>query len=348
MTMDVLVIGTGISGLSYAIHVADNNPETSLVLISKSDLNEGNTRYAQGGIAVVSNFKKDSFDKHVSDTLKAGAGTCDPEVVKFVIEEGNERLTELMNWGAQFDKKEKKLDLAKEAGHSENRIVHFKDQTGKHIQEALIEKIKTFPNIELLEQHTLVDLITDHHSVKKENRCYGAYVISQEEEKIIKITSKITVLSTGGAGSLFAHSTNPEIATGDGLGAAYRARVLMLKLPYVQFHPTALYPQVNGNTFLITEAIRGAGAKLFNSKGERFMLKNDPKAELAPRDIVARGIQREIELQKENFVWLNGSKIDMEQWKTHFPTILETCKSLCIELPKDSIPVVPAAHYFCG
>ena len=194
MTKDVLVIGTGISGLSYAIHVADNNHETSLVLISKSDLNEGNTRYAQGGIAVVSNFKKDSFDKHVSDTLKAGAGTCDPEVVKFVIEEGNERLTELMNWGAQFDKKEKKLDLAKEAGHSENRIVHFKDQTGKHIQEALIEKIKTFPNIELLEQHTLVDLITDHHSVKKENRCYGAYVISQEEEKIIKITSKITVL----------------------------------------------------------------------------------------------------------------------------------------------------------
>jgi L-aspartate oxidase len=348
MTKDVLVIGTGISGLSYAIHVADNNPETSLVLISKSDLNEGNTRYAQGGIAVVSNFKKDSFDKHVSDTLKAGAGTCDPEVVKFVIEEGNERLTELMNWGAQFDKKEKKLDLAKEAGHSENRIVHFKDQTGKHIQEALIEKIKTFPNIELLEQHTLVDLITDHHSVKKENRCYGAYVISQEEEKIIKITSKITVLSTGGAGSLFAHSTNPEIATGDGLGAAYRARVLMLELPYVQFHPTALYPQVNGNTFLITEAIRGAGAKLFNSKGERFMLKNDPKAELAPRDIVARGIQREIELQKENFVWLNGSKIDMKQWKTHFPTILETCKSLGIELPKDSIPVVPAAHYFCG
>ena len=348
MTKDVLVIGTGISGLAYAIHVADNNPETSLVLISKSDLNEGNTRYAQGGIAVVSNFKKDSFDKHVSDTLNAGAGTCDPEVVKFVIEEGHERLIELMNWGAQFDKKETKLDLAKEAGHSENRIVHYKDQTGQHIQEALIEKIKTYPNIELLEQHTLVDLITDHHSIKKENRCYGAYVISQKEEKIIKITAKITVLSTGGAGSLFAHSTNPKIATGDGLGAAYRARVLMSDLPYVQFHPTALYPRVNGNTFLITEAVRGAGAQLFNSKGERFMLKNDPRAELAPRDIVARGIQREIEQQKEDFVWLNGSEIDMKQWETHFPTILETCKSLDIALPQDAIPVVPAAHYFCG
>ena len=348
MTKDVLVIGTGISGLAYAIHVADNNPGTSLVLISKSDLNEGNTRYAQGGIAVVSNFKKDSFDKHVSDTLNAGAGTCDPEVVKFVIEEGHERLTELMNWGAQFDKKETKLDLAKEAGHSENRIVHYKDQTGQHIQEALIEKIKTYPNIELLEQHTLVDLITDHHSIKKENRCYGAYVISQKEEKIIKITAKITVLSTGGAGSLFAHSTNPKIATGDGLGAAYRARVLMSDLPYVQFHPTALYPRVNGNTFLITEAVRGAGAQLFNSKGERSMLKNDPRAELAPRDIVARGIQREIEQQKDDFVWLNGSEIDMKQWETHFPTILETCKSLDIALPQDPIPVVPAAHYFCG
>jgi len=348
MTKDVLVIGTGISGLTYAIHVAENNPNISLVLLSKSDLKEGNTRYAQGGIAVVSNFKKDSFDKHVADTLIAGAGTCDPEVVKFVIEEGHERVTELMNWGAQFDKKEKKLDLAKEAGHSENRIVHYKDQTGQHIQEALIEKIKTYPNIELLEQHTLVDLITDHHSKEKANRCYGAYVISQKEEKILKITAKITVLSTGGAGSLYAHSTNPKIATGDGLGAAYRARVRMAGLPYVQFHPTALYPQVNGNTFLITEAVRGAGAKLYNSNGERFMLKTDPRAELAPRDIVARGIQREIEQQIEGFVWLDGSEIEMKQWKEHFPTILETCKDLDIKLPKERIPVVPAAHYFCG
>jgi len=348
MTKDVLVIGTGISGLTYAIYVAENNPNISLVLLSKSDLKEGNTRYAQGGIAVVSNFKKDSFDKHVADTLIAGAGTCDPEVVKFVIEEGHERVTELMNWGAQFDKKEKKLDLAKEAGHSENRIVHYKDQTGQHIQEALIEKIKTYPNIELLEQHTLVDLITDHHSKEKANRCYGAYVISQKEEKIFKITAKITVLSTGGAGSLYAHSTNPKIATGDGLGAAYRARVRMAGLPYVQFHPTALYPQVNGNTFLITEAVRGAGAKLYNSKGERFMLKTDPRAELAPRDIVARGIQREIEQQSEGFVWLDGSEIEMKQWKEHFPTILETCKDLDIKLPKERIPVVPAAHYFCG
>ena len=170
MTKDVLVIGTGISGLTYAIQIAEENPNISMVLISKSDMKEGNTRYAQGGIAVVSNFKKDSFEKHIEDTLTAGAGTCDPEVVKFVIEEGYERVNELIEWGAQFDKKRKKLDLAKEAGHSEKRIVHFKDQTGQHIQEALLITIKTYPNIELLEQHTLVDLITDHHSKEKVNR----------------------------------------------------------------------------------------------------------------------------------------------------------------------------------
>lgn len=348
MTKDILVIGTGISGLAYAIQVAEENPNVSMVLISKSNLNEGNTRYAQGGIAVVSNFKKDSFKKHILDTLTAGAGTCNPNVVKFVIEEGYDRVRELMAWGAQFDKKRKQLDLAKEAGHSEKRIVHYKDQTGQHIQEALIAKIKNYPNIELLEQHTLVDLITDHHSAEKANRCYGAYVISQKEELIKKITAKITVLSTGGAGSLYAHSTNPEIATGDGLGAAYRARVLMDRLPYVQFHPTALFPKINGHTFLITEAVRGAGAKLLNTKGERFMLKNDPRAELAPRDIVARGIQSEIKNQKEEFVWLDGSAIDHKLWQTHFPTILATCKNLGIHLPKDPIPIVPAAHYFCG
>lgn len=348
MTKDILVIGTGISGLAYAIQVAEENPTVSMVLISKSDLSEGNTRYAQGGIAVVSDFKKDSFTKHIQDTLTAGAGTCNPEVVKFVIEEGYDRVRELIAWGAQFDKKRKQFDLAKEAGHSEKRIVHYKDQTGQHIQEALIEKIKTYPNIELLEQHTLVDLITDHHSIEKANRCYGAYVISQEEELIKKITAKITVMSTGGAGSLYAHTTNPEIATGDGLGSAYRARVLMDGLPYIQFHPTALYPKINGHTFLITEAVRGAGGKLLNTQGERFMLKNDLKAELAPRDIVARGIQSEIKNQKEGFVWLDGSRIDKKQWETHFPTILETCSSLGIDLPKDPIPVVPAAHYFCG
>ena len=288
MVQDLLVIGTGISGLTFAIKVAEENSKCTITLISKNDINEGNTRYAQGGIAVVRNLKKDSTEKHIKDTLLAGDEGCDPDVVKFVVEEANLRLDELIKWGTAFDKKKEKLHLAMEGGHSENRIVHYKDQTGKQIQEVLTAKVKTFPNITILENHTLVDLITDHHSKTKGNRCYGAYVISQEEEKIIKISSKITVLSTGGAGSLYAYSTNPSIATGDGLGAAYRAKVQLEGLPFVQFHPTALRDKVNGNVFLITEAVRGAGGKLHNTQHEEFLLNEDPRGALAPRDIVAR------------------------------------------------------------
>ena len=348
MFTDVLIIGTGISGLSFAIKLALNDPKISMVLISKDQVSEGNTKYAQGGIAVVSDFQKDSFQKHIKDTLIAGDGACDHEVVKFVVEEGKDRLEELINWGTQFDTQQENLHLVKEGGHSEKRVVHYKDHTGLHIQQALINKIKSFPNIKILENHTLVDLITDHHSSKKSNRCYGAYVISKEKESILKINAKITALCTGGNGSLYAHSTNPAIATGDGLGAAYRAKVHMDKLPYVQFHPTALFHQVNGNTFLITEAVRGAGAKLRNSLGERFMSKYDVRKELAPRDIVARAIQREIHKQKEKFVTLDCSDIDLETWEKRFPNIYETCLKLDINLPKDPIPVVPAAHYFCG
>ena len=273
MDTNILVIGSGISGLTYAIKMAEQNPDIEITMISKNNLLESNTRYAQGGIAVVSNFKKDSFEKHVEDTLIAGAGQCDEEVVKFVVEEGHDRLQELIEWGAQFDVKSNVLHLTKEGGHSEKRIVHHKDKTGLEIQKSLIKKIKTFANISLLENHTLVDLITDHHSGSEYKRCYGAYVISNLEQEIIKISAQITVLSTGGAGQLFSHSTNPKNATGDGLGAAYRAKVYMEGLPYVQFHPTALYPKVNGNTFLISEAVRGEGALLKSLAGERFMLK---------------------------------------------------------------------------
>lgn len=348
MVQDLLVIGTGISGLTFAIKVAEENSKCTITLISKNDINEGNTRYAQGGIAVVRNLKKDSTEKHIKDTLLAGDEGCDPDVVKFVVEEANLRLDELIKWGTAFDKKKEKLHLAMEGGHSENRIVHYKDQTGKQIQEVLTAKVKTFPNITILENHTLVDLITDHHSKTKGNRCYGAYVISQEEEKIIKISSKITVLSTGGAGSLYAYSTNPSIATGDGLGAAYRAKVQLEGLPFVQFHPTALRDKVNGNVFLITEAVRGAGGKLHNTQHEEFLLNEAPRGALAPRDIVARGIQKQIQKQKEKFVWLDGSSIPKTIWKSRFPNIYKTCSSIGIQLPQDPIPVVPAAHYFCG
>tara|TARA_B110000037_G_scaffold222969_1_gene300950 strand:- start:1299 stop:2852 length:1554 start_codon:yes stop_codon:yes gene_type:complete len=348
MFTDVLIIGTGISGLSFAIKLAQNDPGISITLISKDQVSEGNTKYAQGGIAVVSDFEKDSFKKHIQDTLLAGDGTCDREVVKFVVEEGKDRLKELIKWGSQFDTQQENLHLVKEGGHSEKRVVHYKDHTGLHIQQVLVNKIKSFNNIKILENHTLVDLITDHHSKEKYKRCYGAYVISKVEESILKISSKITALCTGGAGSLYAHSTNPPIATGDGLGAAYRAKVHMDKLPYVQFHPTALYHKVNGNTFLITEAVRGAGGKLRNSLGECFMDNYDPRKELAPRDIVARAIQKEIQKQKEKFVYLDSCNIDSKTWKNRFPKIYQTCSKLDIHLPQDFIPVVPAAHYFCG
>ena len=271
MDTNILVIGSGISGLTYAIKMAEQNPSLEITIISKNNLLESNTKYAQGGIAVVSNFKKDSFDKHVEDTLIAGAGECNEEVVKFVVKEGHERLQELIEWGTHFDKTRNELHLTKEGGHSEKRIVHNKDKTGLEIQKSLIKKIKTFTKISLLENHTLVDLITDHHTGGSYKRCYGAYVISNLEQEIIKISSQITVLSTGGAGQLFSHTTNPKNATGDGLGAAYRAKVYMERLPFVQFHPTALFPKVNGNTFLISEALRGEGAILKSKSGKRFI-----------------------------------------------------------------------------
>lgn len=348
MITDILVIGSGISGLTYAIKIGEQNPDLRLTMISKNNLLESNTRYAQGGIAVVSNFKKDSFDKHIQDTLIAGAGKCDKEVVRFVVEEGHERLQELMNWGAHFDKKKNSLHLTKEGGHSEKRIVHYKDRTGLEIQESLIRKIKTFPNISLLENHTLVDLITDHHTGSNHQRCFGAYVISNLEQEIIRISSKITVLTTGGAGQLFSHTTNPENATGDGLGAAYRAKVFMKALPFVQFHPTALYPKIDGNTFLISEAVRGEGGILKNANGERFMPNYDPQAELAPRDIVARSIAKEILKSGEDYVYLDCSPIKAEDFINQFPTILDNCKKISINPLEKPIPVIPAAHYFCG
>lgn len=348
MTTDILVIGSGISGLTYAIKIAEHHPEIKMVLIAKDELMETNTRYAQGGIAVVSNFKKDSFEKHVEDTLIAGDGRCDKNVVEFVIEEGHERLKELQHWGAQFDTKKKKLHLTKEGGHSEKRIVHYKDQTGLQIQQALIKKIKTFPNVRCLENHVLVDLITDHHTKTENKKCYGAYVISKEKEEIITIGSKATVLTTGGAGQLYKHTTNPNGATGDGLGAAYRAKVKIQGLAYVQFHPTALVPKVDGATFLITEAVRGEGAVLKNKRGEAFMEGYDVRKDLAPRDVVARAIAQEMQKNNSSSIDLDCSSIDNEKFKNHFPTIYATCRQLGIEVPEQPIPIAPAAHYFCG
>ncbi|CAI8217259.1 MAG: L-aspartate oxidase [Flavobacteriaceae bacterium] len=348
MTTDILVIGSGISGLTYAIKIAEHHPEIELVLIAKDELLETNTRYAQGGIAVVSDFKQDSFKKHIKDTLIAGDGMCEASVVQFVIEEGHQRLKELQEWGTQFDTLKEELHLTKEGGHSEKRIVHYKDQTGLQIQEALIKKIKSFPNVRCLENHVLVDLITDHHTKTKNKKCYGAYVISKEKEEIITIGSKATILTTGGAGQLYSHTTNPAGATGDGLGAAYRAKVKIQGLSYVQFHPTALVPKIDGATFLITEAVRGEGGVLKNKHGKAFMATYDLRADLAPRDIVARAIAQEMQNTHATSIALDCSKIGKKQFKEHFPTIYQNCHQLGIQVPEQSIPVAPAAHYFCG
>lgn len=395
---DSLVIGSGIAGLSFAIKLAINSPEKEVLLLTKRALIETNTKYAQGGIAVVQNFELDSFEKHISDTLIAGDGLCKPEVVSFVVSEGPERLEELVSWGTHFDLAAKAQNsaspfhLGKEGGHSAKRIVHFKDRSGYEIQQSLIAKVKSLPNVRILEDHTLVDLITNHHiglattstgfaegqnhqdlenapvsesenppkdkvldsgltqRNLKENQCYGAYVISQKDAEIIKITAQATILSTGGAGQLYAHTTNPEGASGDGLAAAYRAKVHIEKLPYVQFHPTALALPVRAETFLISEAVRGAGAILKNAAGQAFMAAYDARKDLAPRDVVARAIEIEIKKQdpSENYVYLDATHLGRTAFETEFPNIYKACVSVGIDPLTDYIPVLPAAHYFCG
>ena len=349
MHADVLVIGTGIAGLSYAVRLAAQCPDKKIIMISKRDLLESNTKYAQGGIAVVSNFSNDSYADHVEDTLRASDYTSDPKVVDFVVREGPMRVRELMDWGADFDKSGPSLHLGKEGGHSAKRIVHHKDQSGLHIQNALIAKARALDNIQFFENYSLVDLITDHHlQGEKHGRCYGAYVISIRDEEIVKITSQITVLSTGGAGQVYAHTTNPKAATGDGLGAAYRAKVHVKNVHFVQFHPTALFPKVDGNTFLISEAIRGAGAMLRNEKGEAFMHQYDAQLDLAARDVVSRAIDAEMKKHNTPHVYLDATNIDQEILAQEFPTIKSTCMKLGIDISKSFIPVLPAAHYFCG
>lgn len=349
MHTDILVIGSGISGLSYVIKLSEQNPNQNIVLLSKRNLLESNTRYAQGGIAVVSDFELDSFEQHVADTLRAGDGLCNAEVVDFVVREGPDRLQELINWGTTFDQNSDELHLEKEGGHSAKRIVHHKDQSGYEIQRSLIAQVRKLSNVTVLENHVLVDLITDHHMGKSTyDRCYGAYLISIKDQSTIKITAKVTVLSTGGGGQVYAHTTNPEGATGDGIGAAYRAKVTIQNLQYVQFHPTAFFPKVNGNTFLISEAVRGAGAKLITKKGDRFMPKYDVRAELASRDIVARSIDLELKKNGDDCVFLDCTQFSKDDFRNRFPTIYSTCMSAGYDSQKQPIPVVPAAHYFCG
>lgn len=348
---DFLVVGSGIAGLSYALKVAEHG---SVCIISKTELPETNTKYAQGGIAAVM-YSPDNFKKHIEDTLICGDGLCNREVVETVVKEAPAQIKQLIEWGVKFDKNEEgKLDLGREGGHSEQRVLHHKDNTGEAIQNALVRRVKANKNITLLEHHFAVDIITQHHlgeivkRSRKDIACYGAYVLNLKNQEVYKVLSRVTMMATGGAGNLYDTTTNPRIATGDGVAMVYRAKGIIENMEFMQFHPTSLYNPGEKPSFLITEALRGFGAILKNTNGEEFMDKYDARGCLAPRDIVARAIDNEMKMSGDDYVHLHCRHLDSKKLKEHFPNIYEKCKSLGIDITIDPIPVIPAAHYSCG
>lgn len=347
-----LILGSGVAGLSVAIKLAEEFPQQQITVVTKSSEAESNTKYAQGGIAAVFNNEEDSFQKHIDDTLRSGDGECTSGVVEMVIKEAPIRLEELMEWGTHFDTDSKgKLTLGREGGHSEYRVLHHKDTTGLEIERALLQRAHELPNIKILSHHFAIDLITEHHLKKVETEsisCYGAYVMDQVSGAISTIKANSTTLATGGLGIIYGHTTNPSIATGDGVAMAYRAKARVNDMEFIQFHPTALYDGKEGASFLISEAVRGFGAYLRNSNGERFMPNYDERAELASRDIVAQAIDSELKKSKNKCVYLDCTHLNIEEFKYEFPTIYEKCLKRNIDVSKDWIPVVPAAHYLCG
>ena len=351
---DILILGSGVAGLTTAIKTAKGLPDKKIIVVTKADESESNTKYAQGGIAAVWD-KLDSFEDHIKDTIVAGDFLNDESVVRMVVEEAPACMEELISWGAEFDlNDEGDIDLGKEGGHSTHRILHHKDITGFEVEKTLLEQVENLPNIELLQYHFAVDLITNHHFTDRElaketeNACYGAYILNQKNNHIDTYLATTTVLATGGAGQVYASTTNPVIATGDGIAMAYRAKVHICDMEFVQFHPTALYQPGESPAFLISEAVRGFGAYLRNKEGKRFMPDVDERAELAPRDIVARAIDNELIRTGDQYVYLDCTHLDMEKFVEHFPNIYEKCKSIGIDVAENYIPVVPAAHYLCG
>lgn len=348
-TVDFLVVGSGVAGLSYALQIAEHG---SVAVVTKRECVESNTRYAQGGIAAVMR-PEDSFEAHIADTLEAGAGLCDEEVVEIVVKEGPDRVRELMEFGAEFTRRNGQLDFGREGGHSENRIVHAADTTGREVERALIAQVRAHPNIKVYEYHYVLELITEHHvgqrvtRVRPDIHCFGAYVLDEKNDQVITFLAKTTMLAAGGAGQLYRHTTNPAVATGDGVAMAYRAKARIANMEFVQFHPTSLY-HPEADSFLISEAVRGAGGRLFNQAGKRFMPEYDERAELAPRDIVARAIDDQLKRRGEEYVLLDISHKASDKVLEHFPHIAKTCRSYGIDITKEPVPVVPAAHYMCG
>jgi L-aspartate oxidase len=349
---DALVIGSGIAGLSFALKCAEAAPHWRIGIITKAGASESNTKYAQGGIAVVTE-QTDDFEQHVADTLRAGDGLCDENIVRMVVTEGPARLAELVAWGTHFDEENGKWHLGREGGHTSNRILHHKDLTGLEIERKLLQRVHETPNIEVFTHHFALELITRHQvtdaPAHEPLTCFGAYVFNRANGNITAFASRITLLATGGAGQVYRNTTNPLIATGDGIAMAYRAKAAIQHLEFVQFHPTALYdPAQEGPAFLISEAVRGHGAYLRNADGERFAFRFDDRGELASRDIVSRAIDAEMKRTGASHMWLDCTHLDQADFEKHFPTIVEECRRRGWNLAADYIPVVPAAHYLCG
>ena len=349
---DIVVIGSGIAGLSFALRIAGYGHRVAIV--TKKHQAESNTNYAQGGIAVVTS-KTDDFELHVRDTIIAGDGLCNELVVKQIVEEGPARVQELIQLGLEFTRiDEDSYSLGKEGGHSKRRILHVADMTGKAIETALLNAVNRNPLITTFEHSFAIDLITldklkraGHFSGAEENRMVGLYVLDVFSGAVTTISARAIMLSSGGAGQVYPYTTNPGIATGDGIAMAYRAGVPVQNLEFIQFHPTTLY-STSGKRFLISEAVRGEGAVLRNREGERFMDAYDSRAELAPRDVVARAIDAEMKTSGSSHLWLDISHQPREYLKERFPSIFQACLSEGLDISKDWIPVVPAAHYMCG
>jgi L-aspartate oxidase len=348
---DYLVLGSGIAGLSFALKVA---PHGKVAIVTKKDRAESNTNYAQGGIAAVTG-KDDSFELHVRDTLEAGAGLCKEKVVRTIVEEGPARIHELIEFGMKFSESEnraddgsRELDLGREGGHSRRRILHAKDMTGHEIESALLDAISKQPNISIFENHLAIDLIPSwKFDLKDGNRCLGAYVYDKNANRVETFAARVTLLATGGCGKVYLYTTNPDIATGDGMAMAYRAGASVANMEFVQFHPTCLY-HPKAKSFLVSEAVRGEGGVLKNLDGVEFMDGVHPLKSLAPRDVVARAIDSEMKKTGADHVVLDITHKPAKFIIERFPNIYKTCLGYGIDITKEPIPVVPAAHYQCG
>ncbi len=352
---DFLIIGGGVAGMSFALQVAQSG-KYSVALCCKTTLDEANTAKAQGGIASVTNLAVDDFEKHIHDTMVAGDWLSDPDAVRQVVTHAPDGIRRLVQWGVNFDKKEDgSFDLHREGGHSEFRILHHADDSGAEIQRGLMAAVRAHQQIEVLENHYAVEIITQHHLGVRVTRrtpdieCYGAYILDPATGKIDTYLSRVTLMATGGTGAVYATTTNPNIATGDGIAMVYRAKGQVKDMEFVQFHPTALFhPGETHPAYLITEAMRGYGGILRLPNGEEFMQKYDPRLSLAPRDIVARAIDNEMKIHGLEHVCLDVTHKDPEETKHHFPNIYRKCLSIGIDITKQYIPVAPCAHYMCG